>query len=324
MTTVADRLPGVVDAEVAAALAQWPRDLSGLNEADLPTVRVAAPVPPAAPGVVRSRHVVPGDPDVVLHVHAPAQPRPGRACLYWMHGGGYVMGNAQANAADLDRWCALLDCVAVSVEYRLAPEHPYPAPLDDCLAGLSWVVASAAELGVDPGRIGIGGSSAGAGLAAGLALRARDLGGPAIAFQYLLHPMLDDRLCTPSSMWEDAPVWPRSANRFGWGAYLAGRAGYPDVQPYAAAARAVDLRGLPPALVLVGSVDGFVDECVEYAGRLLHAGVPTDLHMYSGAPHGFSSLAPGSALARRAVRDSDEWLAPFLRRSPGEGQSGTG
>lgn len=306
------RMPGVLDEQVAAALAESPLDLSAFDVRDLPALRAGAPVPPAGPGVRRSRHVVPGDPEVVLYVHRPEHAGSDRACLLWMHGGGYVMGAAEGNATVLDHWSRRYDCVVVSVEYRLAPEHPYPAAIEDCFAGLTWVMDNRDELGVDIERVGVAGSSAGAGLAAGLALLARDRGQLPLSFQYLLHPMLDDRRSTESSGWRDSPVWPHHANGVAWAAYLGDVAGRGEVPAYAAPARASDLVGLPPALVLVGSADGFVDECVEYARRLVHAGVSTDLRVYSGAPHGFMTMAPGTALARRAERDTEEWLSPFL------------
>jgi acetyl esterase/lipase len=232
-------------------------------------------------------------------------------CVYWIHGGGYVAGSNLGDDLRFDRWCPTLGCVGVSVEYRLAPEHPYPAPLDDCYAGLAWVVAHADELGVDASRVGIGGNSAGGGLAAGLALLARDRGELAINFQLLIYPMIDDRQVTHSSGWTD-PIWPPSANTYGWTAYLGDRKGGPDVEPYAAATRATDLGGLPPTLIAVGAIDGFSDEDIDYAVRLRHAGVPVDLHVYAGAPHGFDGLAVDSAVAARATRDIEDWLRERL------------
>jgi acetyl esterase/lipase len=175
------------------------------------------------------------------------------------------------------------------------------------------VPAHAGERGVEPQRIGVGGASAGGGLAAALALLARDRDRIPVAFQLLIYPMLDDRQITPSSRWE-VPVWPPSANTFGWTSYLGDRTGGPDVSPYAAAARAEDLCGLPPALITVGGLDGFVDEDLEYALRLNQAGVPVELHVYPHAPHGFDNLAPGTALARRARLDMETWLAAQLAR----------
>jgi acetyl esterase/lipase len=186
--------------------------------------------------------------------------------------------------------------VVASVEYRLAPEHPFPAGLEDCYAGLTWLAAHADELGVDPARIAIHGISAGGGLCAALALLARDRGGPAIAFQYLGVPEVDDRLETRSARdFVDTPVWNRPRAEISWDSYLGpGRRGGADVSPYAAPARATDLSGLPPALVIVGGADGFRDEDIEYATRLLQAGVPTELHVYPGAYHGWNMAAPES------------------------------
>ena len=203
--------------------------------------------------------------------------------------------------------------VGVSVEYRLAPETRYPGPLEDCYAGLRWVHEYAAELGVDRDRIGIGGSSAGGNLAAGLGILARDRGEIPLAYQLLICPMLDDRQITASSRWPD-PIWPPSANTYGWTAYLGDRRGGPDVTAYAAPSRATDLKGLPPTLVSVGAIDAFSDEDIDYAVRLRHAGVPVDLLVYAGAPHGFATLAPGTAVARRANRDVEEWLSARLAR----------
>lgn len=225
-----------------------------------------------------------------------------------MHGGGLVLGDNRMDDARFDKWCRELGIVGVSVEYRLAPEHPYPTPLEDCYAALAWIHHNAASLGVDPQRIGIGGASAGAGLAAGLALLARDRAEFAVAFQLLIYPMIDDRQTTPSSSWSD-PIWSPAANTFGWTSYLGAAKGTTNVPAYAAAARATDLAGLPPTLVTVGALDGFSDEDIDYAKRLRLAGVSTDLIVYAGAPHGFDTFGEFTAVSRRANRDVDEWLA---------------
>lgn len=269
------------------------------------------PVPELSDRVERTDHAVPGADGVIVRVHRPVGADGLLPCLFYIHGGGLVMGGYEGEDARFDELCPALDCVGASVEYRLAPETPYPGPLDDCLAGLRWVHEHATELGVDAGRIGIGGSSAGGGLAAGLALRVRDEGGTPIAFQLLIYPMIDDRQITESSRWPEA-VWPPSANEFGWTAYLGSAKGGPDVSPYAAAARADDLAGLPPTLIVVGSIDGFSDEDIDYAVRLRHAGVATDLRVYDGAPHGFDTLLAATPVARRARRDVMEWLATHL------------
>jgi acetyl esterase/lipase len=308
----------LLDPEIASILAEMPVDLggvlAGLSEAGLGGVREALnalPAPPLSDDVVRTDQVIDTTSGVRVRVHRPKGVAGDLPCIYWMHGGGLVLGNAEGDDARFDRWCTMFGCVGVSVDYRLAPEHRYPVPLDDCYAGLAWVHEHAADLGVDRAGIGIGGASAGGGLAAGLALLARDRGELAVAFQLLVYPMIDDRQITASSQWID-PIWPPSANTFGWSAYLGAAKGGADVPAYAAAARATDLAGLPPTLISVGAIDGFSDEDIDFAVRLRHAGVPVELHVYPGAPHGFDALAPTSATAVRAATDMEEWLADRL------------
>jgi acetyl esterase/lipase len=203
----------------------------------------------------------------------------------------------------------------VSIEYRLAPEHPYPAPLDDCYVGLLWTFAHADELGVDTTRVAIGGASAGAGLAAGLGLLARDRGEVQLAYQLLIYPMIDDRNVSASSHIVKAPIWSREANLLGWHAYLGHEPGGADEPIYAAPARAEDLSGLPPTFIGVGTLDVFRDEDIHYALRLLAAGVPTELHVYPGAPHGFELMVPHAAVSRQAGRDIDDALGRALRKA---------
>jgi acetyl esterase/lipase len=260
---------------------------------------------PPAPG--RAEHVVPGDPPVPVRVHRPPDLDGPAPCLYSIHGGGYVIGSYDLDSFMLDDLCPRLGIVGVTVEYRLAPETPYPGPLEDCYRGLQWTVDHADELGIDPDRIGITGLSAGGGLAAALALLARDRGGPSIAFQLLDCPMLDDRQTTWSSRRDGLPVWSRRSNEFGWRSYLGELYGTDDVPATAAPARAPDLSGLPPAFVSVGSVDGFLDEDVDYALRLNHAGVPCELHVYPGAPHGYQ-IAVTAPLTVQSRRDVEDWL----------------
>jgi acetyl esterase/lipase len=223
-----------------------------------------------------------------------------------MHGGGMVIGNRHMDDARLIEWCRWLGCVCVSVEYRLAPEEPYPAALDDCEDGLRFVMDNAHDLQIDPQRVGIGGRSAGGALAAGLALRWRARGQVPVAFQYLEYPMLDDR--TVSSQLEGLPIWSRESNAFGWRSYLGDRHGTDDVPADAAPARALELTGLPPTFIGVGTVDCLRDESIDFAARLCRAGVPTELHVYAGAVHGFDMFAE-TAVARTAARDSADWLA---------------
>jgi acetyl esterase/lipase len=310
----------LVDPDVVAAFAELPVDigalLGGLTDEALPGVRelfAQMPVPELSDAVERTDHVVDETTGVSVRVHRPRGVEGDLPCLYWMHGGGLVLGSNVGDDARFDRWCQMFGIVGVSVEYRLAPDTPYPGPLDDCYAGLAWVHEHAAELGVHRGSIGIGGASAGGGLAAGLALLARDRGALRVAYQLLIYPMIDDRQITPSSGWND-PIWPPSANTYGWTSYLGEAKGGPDVPPYAAAARATDLRGLPPTLISVGAIDGFSDEDIDYAVRLRHAGVPVELHVYPGAPHGFDGLAPTALVAQRANADMERWLGSQLGR----------
>ena len=202
--------------------------------------------------------------------------------------------------------------MAVSIEYRLAPEAPYPAPLDDSYAGLLWTAQHAEELGIDPDRIVVAGASAGGGLAAGLALLARDRGEVSLAFQLLIYPMIDDRNVTPSTRIEGLPVWSRTANELGWRCYLGELSGSDDIPAYAAATRTESVAGLPPAWIGVGSLDPFRDEDIEYASRMLAAGITAELHVYPGAPHGFEMIVPTSAVSIACQRDMTEALRRAL------------
>ncbi len=257
--------------------------------------------------VERTDHVMPDAPHVSVRVHRPVGHSGPMPCLYSIHGGGYIVGSNDMDDPMMDRLCPELGFIGVSVEYRLAPETPYPGPLEDCYAGLEWTYQHAASIGIDRGKIGIGGGSAGGGLSAGLALLARDRGAIPLRFQLLDCPMIDDRQVTPSSQLEDLIIWSRESNEFGWRSYLGDRYGTDDIPPYAAAARAEDLTGLPPAYVSVGTADGFRDEDITYALRLLQAGVPTELHVYPGGPHG-AGLFVGTQIAAQIQRDRDDWL----------------
>ena len=324
MTATALDLDALLDEEHRAALDAMPMrmDLADVEaaRAGMAERRAALPVPPLPEGVTIEDRYAPGPdgaPDVMVRLYRPASLPADAPALYWIHGGGMVLGNVEMN----DPYCAnvagRLNVLVASVEYRLAPEHPFPAPLDDCYAGLRWLASEAAGLGVDAGRIAIGGGSAGGGLAAGLALLARDRGEVAVRFQLLVYPMLDDRNATRSShAITDERVWNRAANLQGWNAYLAGGAGGDGVSPYAAPARAQDLAGLPPAYVNVGALDLFVDEDVDYARRLMAAGVPTELHVYPGAFHGSPGLVPDSALSKRWAADELAALDRALHASP--------
>ncbi|OIJ24573.1 alpha/beta hydrolase [Nocardioides luteus] len=253
-----------------------------------------------------------GDPDITLLILSPAADGPPRPAVYHTHGGGMVIGNRRLGVEMFLDQVAAGNAVVVSVEYRLAPEHPDPAPVEDCYAGLVWTAKNAAELGIDPGRIMIAGASAGGGLAAGTALLARDRAFPRLSHQILICPMLDDRFETHSSrMLDDEGVWDREANLFGWTALLGERRGGPDVSPYAAPARATDLTGLPRTYIDTGSAETFRDETLTYARRLSEAGVSVDLHMWGGGFHGFDLMAGHAAVSRASVATRDE----FVRRA---------
>jgi acetyl esterase/lipase len=232
--------------------------------------------------------------------------------LYWMHGGGTVIGNRYMDDARLGEWCRSLSCVCISVEYRLAPDAPYPAAIDDCDEGLRYIFEHAAELRLDTHRIGVGGRSAGGGLAAALALRWRDRGDDRVAFQYLEYPMLDDRMDWPSSQLDGLPLWSRESNAFGWRAYLGEHYGSDSVPSDAAPARASELAGLPPTFTTVGTADCLRDEAIDFAARLCRANVSTELHVYAGAVHGFDMFVD-CAVVRGAARDSADWLARQFR-----------
>jgi acetyl esterase/lipase len=289
---------------------------------ELPTMdadTVAAIRATPFPGVERSdavervEHLVPGDPPVPVRVHRAMNGAGRRPAVVTIHGGGYLIGSYDMDDMVLEPWCLEFGVVGVSVEYRLAPETSYPGPLEDCYAALRWAHAHADELGIDPDRIGIYGLSAGGGLAAALALLARDRGEVPLAFQLLDCPMLDDRAQSPSIGADGLYVWTAASNEFGWRSYLGDLYGADDVPPYAAAARAGDLAGLPPSCVVVGAIDGFRDEDIDYAQRLNQAGVPCELHVIAGLPHAYQ-LAGETAAVRLAARCKDDWLLRQLAR----------
>lgn len=254
-----------------------------------------------------------GAPDISLLVCRPAAVSTPTAAIYHTHGGGMIMGTNRTGMLGMMGLAKELSLAVVSVEYRLAPECPHPAPVEDCYAGLAWTAAHAAELGIDPARVVIGGASAGGGLAAGVALMARDRRGPDLFGQLLLCPMLDDRNDTPSArQMAGLGVWDRTANDTGWRALLGDACGGADVSPYAAPARATDLSGLPPAFVDVGSAETFRDEDIAYAGRMMQAGGQVELHVWPGGFHGFDGFVPTAAVSRDAVAARANWLRRLL------------
>jgi acetyl esterase/lipase len=298
-----------VDPELRAPLEMMLDSWPGLSAEGLQGLRdeltaISQSMPASRPASVDVEDLlVPGaeESELRLRIYRPSTVHNPLPVLYWMHGGGMVIGSVELDDALLADAVERYGFAAVSVEYRLAPEYPDPIPIEDCYAGLSWVASHGDTLQLDPRRIAVGGASAGGGLAAGLALLTRDRSGPDIAFQLLLEPMLDDRNATPSStQYDRTTLWDRNDNQWGWNALLGERTGTDQVSPYAAPARATQLRGLPATFIDVGEVETFRDECVDYAVRLASAGVPTEFHLYAGAFHGFDLIAPDAWTSRRA------------------------
>jgi len=312
-----------LDPELRVVMEKLPTDRTlDLNQIEVARVRMKKLVTamlenlPAVEGVTGQDRTAPGPqgaPAVRVRVYRPSNQPSKLPALYWIHGGGYVMGDIEQDDRLMKQLVNRIGCVAVSVDYRLAPEHPFPAPVEDCYAGLKWLFAQADELGVDSSRIAIGGASGGGGLAAGLALLVRDRKEMRVAFQLLIYPMIDDRNITHASHTiTDPRVWNRESNRLGWKCYLGQEGGGGNVSPYAAASRATDLTNLPPAYIPVGALDLFVDENIEYAQRLIEAGVPTELHVYPGAFHGFDLFAPSAKISKQFKADRDDALKRAL------------
>ncbi|WP_406420478.1 alpha/beta hydrolase [Streptomyces sp. NBC_00842] len=258
-----------------------------------------------------------GGQDVTLVSARPAGIAGPLPLLYYMHGGGMIMGNAWSVLPQLLReWALTLELAIISVEYRLAPQAQFPGPVEDCYAGFVWVAVHAAGLGIDTDRIIVGGKSAGGGLAAALALLARDRGGPTPIGQLLLCPMLDDRNNTFSShQMAGIDTWDRTSNATAWQALLGDQYGAADLSPYAAPARATDLSKLPPAYIEVGSAETFRDEDVAYANAIWQAGGQAELHVWPGAFHGFDTFAPRAALSQDARSARSRWLRRILTQS---------
>jgi acetyl esterase/lipase len=255
-----------------------------------------------------------GAPDISLLICRPtAAATQTLGCVYFTHGGGMILGDNRTGVLEALDWAEEFGMVVVSVEYRLAPETPHPGPIDDCYAGLVWTAKHSAELGFDPARMIVAGGSAGGGLAAALALMARDKGGPELVGQMLIYPMLDDRNNTVSAnQMAGLGVWDRTANETGWTALLGDARGGPDVSPYAAPARETDLSNLPPAFIDVGSAETFRDEDVDYASRIWQAGGRAELHVWPGSFHGFDAMVPTAVISQDARAARVRWLHRLL------------
>ncbi|MGW4490181.1 alpha/beta hydrolase fold domain-containing protein [Amycolatopsis sp. NPDC004368] len=300
-------MPHAVNPELSARLPGFPDPEAGdshdAREPDLPGVTIEDCEVPG-------RH---GAPAVPVRVYRPARGSGPWPAVLQLHAGGFVTGDLDTDHTTASAIAAAVGAVVVSVGYRLAPEHPHPAAVADCYGVLLWLAESAGDLGVDPTRIAVSGQDAGGGLAAAVALLARDCGGPAPALQVLGSPMLDDRLATE---WAWAAADTRDRRRHDaerrWAAYLGTEAGGPLVSAYAAPARGADLARLPPAYVTASQLDPVRDEALEYARRLAQANVPVELHLY---PETFPGAAFG-AVSRRRSADLVDALRRALAAAP--------
>ncbi|MBF9070421.1 alpha/beta hydrolase [Streptacidiphilus fuscans] len=256
---------------------------------------------------------LPGEPEVPLLICTPVDAPASRPVLYYSHGGGTFCGDHRIALDPMLDMAELLGATLVSVGYRLAPEHPHPAPIDDVHAGLLWTAEHADELGIDPERIVVAGPSAGGGLSAALALTVRDKGGPRLRGQLLMSPMLDDRNDSASAWQMDGlDIWDRSYNGFGWSSLLGSAQGGPDVSPYAAPARTTDLSGLPAAFIDAGSAECLRDEAVAYAQRIWQADGEAELHVWAGGFHCFDRVVADAAISRAAREARHSWLRRIL------------
>lgn len=296
----------LVDREIAPIIDMFPR--VDLNAAPIAQIRAKAAesysiLPP--PVIAPERLAVPsihGGPDIPVFLYRPSETRPGSGAILHIHGGGMVMGSVEQMQAGPAMLAATAGVPVASVEYRLAPEHPFPAPQEDCHSALAWLAGQAGAFGFDAGRIIVAGESAGGGLAAALAIMARDLGGPAIAGQLLTYPMLDHRTGSDACPYNNPAtgefIWTRASNRFGWQALQGDYKADDERRGWFSPSLAGDLSNLPPAYIATGSLDLFFDENLDYARRLVAAGVPVDLHSYAGAIHAFNAI-PDAALSQR-------------------------
>lgn len=293
----------LVDPELRPALKFVPEQLSLITKESVPEARVVLNEmfkPTKTEGVdVSKREISSAEGNITVYIYQPENSSPNKPGMLWIHGGGYILGNAYGNEFAGD-FAKQLNATIISVEYRLAPEHPFPAGQDDCYAALLWMVKNAKKLGIDTNKIVVGGDSAGAGMAAGLVLRNRDEKGPHIALQFLLYPMLDNLHATPSGSTEGYPVWDRQTSLNAWEMYLNGTPGK-NASPYASATRAKDLSGLPPTFITTGTVDLFRDEIIDYAQRLMAAGVPTQLAVFPGVYHAGQTFAPNATVSQRMI-----------------------
>lgn len=252
-----------------------------------------------------------------LRVYRPARMNTSAPALLWLHGGGYIVGKPEQDEPGCIQYVRELGIVVASVDYRYAPEHPFPCALDDSYAALKWIHANAAQLGIDPAHIAVGGESAGGGLSAALAQLAVDRKEVKLAFQILVYPMLDDRTSIRHDIVDHGFLtWNQKSNRFGWESYLGKECGSVEMPPYAVPARRADLSGLPPAWIGVGTLDLFHDEDVAYAQRLDDCGIPCQLYIVQGAFHGFDIWGPKLKVVQEFRKSQVDVLRKYLFSSP--------
>jgi acetyl esterase len=309
---------GYMDPELAAALALLeevdPYDLEAHRAYQHKqwAVQGHVPDPRVSIGYYQGDGSLP-DPPVRLRTYWNTDARPPTPTLVWLHGGGFALGFCEIDD-ELCSWLsAEVGCHVLAPEYRLAPENPYPAGLDDAYDTVDWLARYGPRLGLDPSRVAVAGASAGGAIAAAICQRARDEGGPVIAFQLLIYPVTDDRMSTDSMhIFTDTPVFDRPAAELMWDRYLGPERS--PAPPYAAPMRATSLAGLPPAYVLTADLDPLRDEGLAYGMRLIHDGVETELHHFPGAFHGFDTITPTALISQRAWSE----FSTALRRVLGD------
>jgi acetyl esterase/lipase len=250
-------------------------------------------------------------PTLLVRIYSkPSLPQPSGALLFF-HGGAFVLGDLDSEHQRCIRYCEQGECVVMSVDYRLAPENPFPAAFDDGVAALEWLSANAGSLGVDPSRIGVGGASAGGEIAAGVVLHARDVGHPGVRAQLLVHPVTDNETGTPSvtQFFRAEPFDGERAQKM-WTLYLG--PDHQDVSPYASVARATDLRNMPPTYIVTAELDPLRDEGINYATALIASGNTVELHHFPRTYHGFDAVAPSARLSQRALDEQSRFLLEEL------------
>lgn len=306
-----------VNPEFSPALQQLLKTMGSMpdmNASTLPHFRRMSsswsqPLLPAPPVREQTIPGLKGSPEIHVYLCGDS-PGASKPAVLHIHGGGYITGTASASRRDLQQLVLDHECVTLSVDYRLAPEATFPHSLEDIYAALKWMNVNAKSLGIDTTRIAVKGESAGGGHAAALAIAVRDRHEFSLCLQVLIYPMLDDRTASTHQLPPQfgAFVWTPASNRFGWSSLLGVPAGSANVPRNAVPARVTDLAGLPPAFIGVGSIDLFAPEDIDYAQRLILAGIPTELNVVPGGFHGFDGIAPGSSLAREFTHAWNEAL----------------